>query len=350
MDEAMLPGDFTILPARQIRTSAFTDASKKIVKLELTEPLQPGVTYQLLVSNVLDCNQNVIHPTKVNFGLPEMPEPGDLLVNEILFNPRAGGSDFVEFYNTSNKFISTSELKLGNLENDAPVHIRAVSAHQLVSPGTYVVFTDDPSIVQTHYPLSRGKNIYYADLPGLPDDEGSIMLLNGVGKVIDAVTYSRHWHSPFIQDESGVSLERISWRTSTQTGDNWISSGSADGFATPGYVNTQHRGENLTSPGEVIVTPELFSPGMDQNGFVEIRYQFDQPGMMVNVTVLDPKGHHLKTIADSEWVGSEGFFRWDGEADNGQLVRWGYYLVLFEAFNGKGDVNIFRKRVIVASR
>jgi len=58
----------------------------------------------------------------------------------------------------------------------------------------------------------------------------------------------------------------------------------------------------------------------------------------------------IKTIANNETLGFEGFYRWDGDRDDGTKSRTGYYIVWFEAFNADGSVKTFRKRVVIATR
>ncbi len=45
-------------------------------------------------------------------------EYGDILINEVLFNPVAGGNDFVEIYNNSSKGILINRLYLASRDND----------------------------------------------------------------------------------------------------------------------------------------------------------------------------------------------------------------------------------------
>ena len=44
------------------------------------------------------------------FGLPDYVQPKDIVINEILYDPLPGGSDFVELYNKSNKIIDLKNL------------------------------------------------------------------------------------------------------------------------------------------------------------------------------------------------------------------------------------------------
>jgi flagellar hook assembly protein FlgD len=81
--------------------------------------------------------------------------------------------------------------------------------------------------------------------------------------------------------------------------------------------------------------------------FTKINYRFDQSGKVANIKVLDAQGRLIKTVANNETLAFEGFYRWDGERDDGTHARLGYYVVWFEIFDNSGSVQIFRKRAVI---
>jgi flagellar hook assembly protein FlgD len=68
------------------------------------------------------------------------------------------------------------------------------------------------------------------------------------------------------------------------------------------------------------------------------------------VKIFDPQGRIIKTIAENELLGTQGFMRWDGDDDKGQKARIGYYMVLFEIFDEQGNLDVYRKGVVIAAR
>ncbi|MBY0435828.1 MAG: lamin tail domain-containing protein [Cyclobacteriaceae bacterium] len=338
-------------PARAIAKATFTDIGLRSIQVDLSEPLSIRQLYSLEVRNITDCSGNQLQPVTLNFGLPEKADSLDVIINEVLFNPRSGGVDFVEVFNSSSKFLNLSNWKISNFENGIPTNINSLFIeNQLLPPGAFAVFTTNPSIVKMQYPQSIETNLYKTNLPTLSDDDGSLAVLTDQGKIIDELSYSKNWHSPFIKSDEGISLERIAVNASSNNPDNWTSASSVIGFATPGFVNSQSRPEGTVDNGEVLVTPELFSAGDAANDYVQIQYHFEQSGWVANVKVLDVQGRLIKTIANNETLGPQGFFRWDGDRDEGGKARMGYYFVWFEIFDSSGTVKTFRKRVIVSAR
>jgi hypothetical protein len=335
----------------EIAKAHFKDQSMKTVELDLRDTLTTRHEYVLEVKNIRDCSGNYLQTSSVTFGLPEKSDSFDIVINEILFNPRAGGVDFVEVYNPSEKYLNLKNWKVGNDIQGTPVSINLLfSQNVLLPPRGFAVFTTDPSALGSQYPQRVKENIWKTNLPSLPDDSGSLALLDDQGKILDMLEYSRNWHSEFIKNDEGVSLERISVNASTNSRVNWNSASSVTGYATPGYRNSQFHNDRDPDDGEVVVVPEIFSPAAELNEYVEIKYRLDPGGWVANVRIVDPQGRYLKTIANNETLASEGFFRWDGDRDDGRKARMGYYVVSFEAFNAEGIVKTFRKRVIVSGR
>jgi flagellar hook assembly protein FlgD len=71
---------------------------------------------------------------------------------------------------------------------------------------------------------------------------------------------------------------------------------------------------------------------------------------VANVKILDQAGRLIKTIANNETLGFEGFYRWEGDTNDGGKARLGYYIVWFEVFDLSGNVRTFQKRVVIAGR
>lgn len=336
-----LEAKISIVPSVAAESISFADETRRRLEIGLQSSLQTRTFYQLTVSEVRDCNGNVMTPTSLTFGLPEPSDSLDVIINELLFNPRPGGADFVELLNRSDKFIDLTNWAIGNSD------IRALVQPLVLHPQQIIAFTPDPGVIQSHYPQSAAGTVLMVKMPNLPDDEGEVLIADSSGRLMDRLRYHKSWHSEFLRNNEGVSLERIDTDVSTQQPDNWISASALAGYATPGQANSQLR-PTLSSRHEIFVTPEVFVPGRETFGFVQIAYHFDSPGNVASVKILSHSGMVIRHLTNNEWLGTEGFLRWDGEKDDGTMAAAGYYVVWFECFNAQGTVSTARRRIVIA--
>jgi Lamin Tail Domain len=341
---------FSISPAIPISNYTFNNAALTEIKIELNQPLVLRQLYSIQISKLRDCAGNFTQENfnQLSFALPEAADSLDILVNEILFNPRPSGVDFVEVYNQSAKYINLKNHKIASYENGEIKNPKPISSDLIFAPHSLIAFTSDTAALRLQYLNGAAKNFYQMDLPGFNDDAGSIILVSDKDKKGDTFLYSDQYHSHFLKDKEGVSLERISILENTNEPSNWKSANSSVGFATPGLVNSNSRPETTVNENAIRIEPEIFSPSRPGQDFAKVNYRFDQSGMVANIKILDQQGRLIKTLANNLTLGFEGFFRWDGDREDGSKVRLGYYLAWVEVFDDSGKVMIFRQRVVVA--
>ncbi|MBA4055678.1 MAG: hypothetical protein C0490_13265, partial [Marivirga sp.] len=293
--------DFNLEPSIGIAEVSFSDASLTKLSLSLLREIQPALVYSVTAKMIYDCSGNSIN-TNVNhaeFGLPQTANQGDILINEILFNPRPLGNDFVEIVNVSSKFINLKNWSLANIQSGSPANTETITYDDfLLKPGGYLVLTEDIDVVMSDYPsLLVGNVLIVEDLPSLNDDVGSVLVGDESQQVIDSFRYTDDLHSIFIDDTEGVSLERISFSRPTNEDQNWKSASSAAGFATPGFFNSNGQVDFSLQDESVKIVPEIFVPVSGQPDFTQIHYKFEKGGYIANVTIFDPAGHLIKQIA-----------------------------------------------------
>ncbi|MBL7872927.1 MAG: lamin tail domain-containing protein [Cyclobacteriaceae bacterium] len=340
---------FEINPAVTIGQVQFTSSSLREIKLNLTEPLTPRQLYSIEVKNLRDCAGNFIQQefSKLNFALPEAAAPGDVLLNEILFNPWPGGVDFVEIVNISDKFINLKNWSVANRPEEVILNSRIITSQDFIlPPGSFLVCTSDGVILKNHYPNSVDKNFLKTPIPSMNDDAGSIALVSPEGTLMDYFLYLDDYHTPLLKDKEGVSLERISL-TEINTPSNWKSANSSVGFATPGYLNSNTRPENSIDENAVHVVPEIFSPHVPGQDFAQINFRFDRSGLIAQIKIVDLQGRVIKELANNATLALDGFYRWDGDRTEGDKARMGHYFVWFEVLDLDGTVKTFRKRVVI---
>jgi len=187
-------------------------------------------------------------------------------------------------------------------------------------------------------------------MPSYPNEEGTAFILSSKG-VIDYFVYSEDLHSQLLDDVDGISLERVSFEEDSNNPNNWKSAVASVGYATPGYLNSNAKGDIGNSGGQVTVEPKVIIPdGSGQNDFATISYNFANAGKVANVSIYDLSGRRIKSLAENYFLGTQGFFTWDGLDENGGKVRIGYYLILFELFDQSGNTETIKKKVVVGSR
>lgn len=335
------------------------DLKNIYILLSAQTPLQSGKNYAVTIQNLSDCPGNIINDqfNSADFYLIEEAIEGDVLVNEILFNPRPNGVDFVELVNTSNKYISIKNWAIANegLEDDSLVinSTRTItSENKVLEPNSYLALTSENIVLKDQYPKAiEGAFLEMPALPSFPNEEGLVAIVNSKGLVLDYFAYSEDLHADIINDVDGVSLERISFDVSAQDNNNWMSAAASENFATPGYLNSQVKNISPALEGEITIEPKVIIPdGSGQRDFATINYAFAQAGNVANVRVFDVQGREIKRIASNDFLSSNGFYTWDGSDNNGQRAKIGYYIVFFEVFNSSGEANSFKERVVIGSR
>jgi hypothetical protein len=320
------------------------------ISVTLASNLSAGLIYDLYVSNVFDCSGNLIAPAgPLPIALPEQGEPGDVIVNEVLFNPFNGGVDFVEIVNVSSKAIG---LQNWSLENQGGTNRIITPDPFTLLPGGYLVLTSDPAIVVEQYPLSRPENFLRMDAgtPAFNNSSGSVILINNAQQTIDRLDYLESYHLSLLRSVKGVSLERISSTLPTNFSGNWTSAAQVVGFATPGYLNSQHV-EEETSTGTFSLQNEVFSP--DNDGFQDvllINYKIGFPGAIATVQAYDRRGRLIRTIANNVVLATEGTLTWDGTTDDNSKARIGPHLIYVDLFDTTGRTETFKLACIVAGR
>ncbi len=320
------------------------------VLLTFDTPLEEGIRYTLTVNAVNDCVQNPLGMfNTLPIALPEEPVANDLIINEVLYNPVTGGSDFVEIFNRSNKVVDLGNVYFANRNDDRELtEAKQITERCLLFPDEYVAITENPTQVLDQYDTPNPKGVLYSDLPSYNDDEGDVILLYN-SLILDEFGYSDDYEFALLDDDDGVSLERIDAEASTQEASNWHSAAEAVGFATPAYRNSQD-GNLVSDDGNTItIDNNVLSP--DQDGyqdFLIINYQLDQPGFVANVSIYDAKGRLVKTLIKNELLGPEGQFKWDGDTDFGTKARLGVYVVFTEVFGADGKISRFKNSCVVA--
>jgi len=333
----------------------------KSFTLKLANPLQLGTIYTLTIDTGIASCGGIKNNTKLTaeFGIPEIPDSNDILINEVLFNPRNNGVDYIEIYNNSDKIIDLKFLRLANWNYDDNNYdnVKEITkdGYQVFPNKLYVLSTSNNSIKQQYYVEDVNKLIEVESMPSMSNTAGNVYLLTNSLQTIDAMNYDEEMHYALLNNPEGISLERINYNVSSFDKSNWRSSAipgkNAQGFGgTPTYENSQ-KSDGSTSNSEWSINPEIFSPDNDgYDDYLEIKYKLTEGGSTANITIYDSRGRLIRNLSNGILLEAEGLQIWDGIDNNGNKANIGIYIIYIEVVNLSGSVEHYKISVVLGGR
>lgn len=336
----------TFDPSLTVQNKYIQGVNPFMMTIQLNENIMPSQLYNYTINPIADCWLNSISWSG-EFILPELPQKGDVIINEILQNPLNGGQDWIELYNNSDKVINLKDWLLANFDDDTISNFKSISSNYLLKPSDFVVLGKDSSFVKQNYPFSVSGKFLYSELPSYDNDSGTVYIIYN-SEVIEQVSYSDEWHFKLLDNTDGVSLERIDPNGLSSSAFNWHSAAEAIGFASPGRKNSQYL-PALTN-GNFNLSSELISP--DNDGYqdvLQLNYQMSEAGMLGKVTIYDDRGRLIRTLCSNELLGTEGTLSWDGLTDNFVKASIGVYVLFFEAFSTNGSLFFAQRKALTVA-
>lgn len=321
-------------------------AQPNVAILDILPNLEIGTQYKLTANNILDCaGENIGDSTAIL----SLPEEQSMLINEILFNPNTGGSDYIELYNTSSSNIDLKNWSLMYYNTSGDSAYKFITENTfVVEPGQFVVLTEDSGNIQFEYPYHGEGTFLVMDLPTYSNSSGHVIVLNQMGLLNDEFLYTEDMHFELITDPKGVSLERVNYLKGANTSDNWHSAASTSYYGTPGLENSQYL-NNTDQNKEVTVSPKTFSPNLDgYKDLTSISYQFNASGFVATVTVHNDQGQEVKMLMNNQSIDASGELTWDGTNANNEVLPTGMYIVMFRIFNLENEQHVYKNVVVLA--
>jgi len=308
------------------------------------EDLEEGFLYNISINNIEDCQGN--HSSiDSEFTQGIWPEENLIYINEILFNPKTNGYDYVELYNASEEYIDLSKLLIGNYDiliNDI-INTEIISEKSInFPPLSYLALCEDTAWIKANY--YSDDELFFLEvgqLPSFPNEKGTIAISSIAHELIDVIIYDEDSHFPLLEDVDGVALERLSIAS-----DEWFSAASTECYGTPARQNSQfiyvHKS---TSKLEVI--PEVFSPNNDgDKDFTSINLQIEKP-VKISISIYDKRGFVIKEICHSELVNQKAEWIWDGLTNGQTKSPTGLYMIIAEIIYSNGDVAFLKQPLVV---
>jgi hypothetical protein len=249
---------------------------------------------------------------------------GSLLINEVLFNPDVNCSDYVEVVNTSSTPLNLGSVSLArrNPEGKLEGVIRFSKSYKILQPNEYAVVCETPDALASRYLVSNpSKFLKVGTLPSFPNGEGTVVLADSVGNIVDEFYYSEDMHFKMLPTFKGVALERLSIK-----GSQWMSASKEVGYGTPGMPNSQQTHDDVAEKGFSLLSNSISPDGDGTNDFLSIAYRQMESGSMVDVTIFSIAGIPVRRLCRNELLGTSGTIVWDGITDAGLRVSRGIYI------------------------
>lgn len=308
----------------------------------------PGEANSEVEENEEDPDETPDEPEEETNPEPEIPEaqqpqPGDIIINELLPEPFVDGSEYIELYNRSEQELSLKDVCISTRKSDGSLNTRyPLEAYpQTLQAGDYLLLTKSIEGVENFYSLPASLNWLECKLPVLSNTGSTVVLYREEGEIIiDEVSYSPKWHAPTVKNKKGVALERKDPDKDSQNADNWTSAASSAGFGTPGLENSQYLNGETESDSEEIDDP-IYQP----TGTFQIPYRLNQSGYMARGWIFDLSGRKVALIADNTSLGTQGYLEWNGKGRDGSPVNTGIYIIYLELWHPGG--NVIRKKQVL---
>ena len=343
-------GQSILIQPGSIRPSVISVFHHKL-QIKIEREFNSGTTYTCFTNSIADTAQNESGLQEASFEYIKLSTPysGEIVINEILFDPSTGDSPFIELLNTSDKYFKFSDIFI-SITKSSTVPVIPIVGEFILNPKSFVVITNDRTSTITNFPTHNQNAIIETGNFSLPRDFGSVVLRNRNGIIIDSVYFSDGFHHILLDDKRGVALERISPMFPAQNISGWNSASESSGWGTPGLANSHYISlDTVTS--EYTLVHKTFSPDGDgHEDFILIRFADSVAGNLATIRVYDEFGRKVSVIMRNELLGNGSAAKWAGTSDDQQNSETGIYILLIEIMNDKGIVSKYKEAVILATR
>ncbi|MCS5662835.1 MAG: lamin tail domain-containing protein [Flavobacteriales bacterium] len=313
--------------------------------IQFFDDLEEGVLYGISVHNIEDCQRNRMEQIYSEFVQGIWPEKGSVYLNEILFNPKTDGYDYVELYNVSDEYIDLSKLIIGNYDsllNDITNTEIISEKHLNFPPNSYLALCEDTNWIKSNY-VSNDSLFFFEinRLPSMPNEKGSVAISSLAYEIIDVSSYHEDAHFPLLEDVEGVALERLNI-----TSDKWFSASSRENYGTPARQNSQFVYEHRSN-SQLEITPEIFSPDNDGiQDFANITIQVEKPAK-ASVHIYDKKGFVVREVCESKLITANAHWVWNGLDEENLKLPIGIYMAVVALIEAGGKQELLKHPVVI---
>ncbi|MDF1572700.1 MAG: lamin tail domain-containing protein [Bacteroidales bacterium] len=322
-----------------IQDAGNTTYAGREVLLNMEHSPDSSTRFTLTLENISDCAGNVARDQAIPLKWPSFPAPGMPVINEIMYDPLPGGSDYIELYNQGDRYFDLYDLQLEIREPGSVTGstVPLMEDSRLLFPGQYVVLCRHEWVLRDEWiPGDEATVIGLDGWRKLPAGGACIRLTDRSGNSIDQVCYHDSMHHDQLQVTAGVSLERIDPDCTAGT-QCWASAAASENHGTPGSMNSQATAAEETGPN-LELTPKVFSPDGDGvDDILLISSGSRVAGGIMELYVTDLSGNFIRQIATRGIAGTGDHFYWDGEDQQERMVLPGMYVIHQRSVSNTGS-------------
>ncbi|MBL0314389.1 MAG: lamin tail domain-containing protein [Flavobacteriales bacterium] len=206
--------DPTLDPSNSIQSFTWNSDLDQLI-LNITVDLLPEQAYSLNITGLTDCDGNPVNPVNLSFLLGVEPQPGDIIINEIMADGSSESQDaspkydYIELYNKTTHILDLSQINV----NDGFFEEQVI-----IYPDSFIIITDadnDP-FAFIEFPTTK----FMTDFPSLFESGTTITVLGNNG-LLDEVTYNKTYYHDVDKEDGGYSMELINPLDPCSSSDNW---------------------------------------------------------------------------------------------------------------------------------
>lgn len=223
------PGDAPLLESfldTTITVSALIYPGESLTQNYKVDSIPGGI--HIVVGNIIldldENNSNDNNSCKLYIGYPE----NSVIINEIMYSPESGESEWFEIFNLSNSQVDLNGWQFRDANGKS--NLLADTTTYLLH-NSFVVIAVNKDFLQ-YYPDFDGTLIIPSNFPTLNNTSDSLFLIDAIDYNIEMIYYKKDWGGG-----DGISLERRNPYAFALDENNWGGSISEVG-ATPGLPNS----------------------------------------------------------------------------------------------------------------
>ena len=266
------------------------------------------------------------------------PPTGTIVINEIMFDPWADGSDYVEIVNTGSSKVDVGGWTIEDERGD-----RGVIPWPLVlPPGGYQVIANSMSVQKL---MDSGVPAVLSKTVNLNSTGDLVLLRSGSGFRVDEVEFQDDWHLEVVGETKGLSLEKLSPALVSNSRASWATSTDVRG-GTPGAPNSAARPVQFTTT--LAAQPNPFSTDRRERRHPAV-VSFTQPfrHAIARMTVCTTQGRAILDLLNGALIGTSGGAVWDGRDGDGLPVVPGPYVIVLECVDAVSNAVHHATAVVV---